>query len=254
MALSVGLSACGGGSSTKTATPEEMCTAAGGSYADGTCTSAEELAVMAEAKAIADAIAAAKTAADALSADSSTEAVEDAEALAKTARDLVTGAMHASASATAASIDELDAVDATITTADMAVMNRIAMENAAAERRTAQLNAIMTAAAAVDTSSLTTQAEIDAAKMAIAALQAAITAAVDVDDTSMYASQVTTANMAVATAEGNLALADRRSAQMTALTDASTELDTALDALSSPPTQAQIDAAETAPCCFEHSD
>ena len=238
VALSVGLSACGGGgSSTKTATPEEMCTAAGGSYADGRCTSAEELAVMAEAKAIADALAEAEAAADALTAASSTGDVDAAKALARTARDAVTGAMHASASATAASLAALNAVDATITTADMAVMDRIAMETATANRAAMQSAAIRTAAAAVDTSDLSTPAAIAAASAAIAALQAAIDAAVDVDDTSMYESQVTAANTAVMTAQGALDHAgqtDRLSAAVAMLR--------AID-LSDLTDQAKIDAA-----------
>ena len=238
LALGLGLSACGGGgSSTKTATPEEMCTAAGGSYADGRCTSAEELAVMAEAKAIADALAEAEAAADALTAASSTGDVDAAKALARTARDAVTGAMHASASATAASLAALNAVDATITTADMAVMDRIAMETATANRAAMQSAAIRTAAAAVDTSDLSTPAAIAAASAAIAALQAAIDAAVDVDDTSMYESQVTAANTAVMTAQGALDHAgqtDRLSAAVAMLR--------AID-LSDLTDQAKIDAA-----------
>ena len=70
VALSVGLSACGGGSS-KTAIPEptdeEKCTAAGGTYADGMCETAE-------AKALAAAKTAAQTAAD--MADTAADAAE----------------------------------------------------------------------------------------------------------------------------------------------------------------------------------
>ena len=62
----------------------------------------------------------------------------------------------------------------------------------------------------------------------------------------MYASQVTAANMAVTSAENALALEGRRTVQMAALTSASSDLTTALGALSSPPTQAEIDAAQAA--------
>ena len=109
-----------------------------------------------------------------------------------------------------------------------------------------QRAALMMAAGDVDTSDLMTQADIDAAKAAIAALQAAIGAAVDVDDTSMYESQVTAANMAVTTAQDNLDTQNRMTMQSTALSDASTALQTALGAISGTPTQAQIDDAQTA--------
>ena len=154
VALSVGLAACGGGSSSTTMdgpTPAEM-----------------------EQTSIASAVEAAKTAADALTAQSSTDDVEAARTLAMAARSSVTGAMHASPAATAASLAALDAIDATINTAGVAVASRIAMETATANRAAEQLTAIRMAAAAVDVSSLTTAEAIATAKGAIAALQAAI--------------------------------------------------------------------------------
>ena len=82
--------------------------------------------------------------------------------------------------------DLQDAVDTR--TAALATMARAAMQRAA----------LMTAAGGVDTSGLMTQADIDTAQTAIDALKAAIAAAADVADTSMYQSQVDTAEMAVA--------------------------------------------------------
>ena len=113
-------------------------------------------------------------------------------------------------------------------------------------RATMQQAALMTAAGNVDTSGLMTQADIDAAQMAVDALQAAIDAAVDVADTSMYETMVTNANAAIGTAQGNVDTQNRMAMQSTALTTASSALQTALGNIAGQPTQAQIDAAETA--------
>ena len=127
---------------------------------------------------------------------------------------------------------------------------RLADEEAAAKMQRAEQQKmdLMKAAAAVDTSDLMTQADIDAAQMAIDALQAALNAAVDVNDAdkAMYQSQLASANMVVSSAQDDLDLKNDRADQMTALTNASNALTTALGGLSGKPTQAQIDAAESA--------
>ena len=105
----------------------------------------------------------------------------------------------------------------------------------------------MTAAAAIDTSDLSTQEAVDAARAAIVALRGAIDAAVDVADTSMYESQLAAATMDVDEAQGGIDTATRRTNQMAALSGASDTLQAALAALSgSTPTQAQLDAANAA--------
>ena len=246
--LAFGLAACGSdGEMAMEPTPQEMCEADGGRYnADMTCTSAADLAVEAEVAAIAMAIADAKAAADALTASSSTADVDAAEALVMAAHEAITGAMHATAAQTAASLAALDAVRMTVSTADEAVTARLAEESATMERATMQMAAIMTAAGNVDTSNLMTQADIDAAEMAIAALKAAIALAVDVADTSMYQTMVDNAEAAVMTAQTAVNLANDQASQMMALSDAATALETALAAISGTPTQAQIDDAQTA--------
>ena len=120
------------------------------------------------------------------------------------------------------------AVDARITA--LATMGRADM----------QRTALMTAAGNIDTSDLSTQALVDAARTAIAALKQAIAAAVDVDDTSMYQTQVDAAETAVADAQGDL----DHDSQTAALDEAVTGLQ-AID-LTDLSTQAKIDAANTA--------
>ena len=130
-----------------------------------------------------------------------------------------------------------------------AVDARVAVLMTAA-RAAMQRAALTTAAGGVDTSSLTTQAEIDAAQDAIDALQAAIDAADDVDDTSMYESQVATAQGEVDDAQTALdtseATMGRQATQRMALSTASMALSTARAALGGTPTQAQIDAVQNA--------
>jgi hypothetical protein len=130
-------------------------------------------------------------------------------------------------------------VDARIAVLDM--MDRVAN----------QKMALMTAAGMIDTSDLSTQALVDAARTAIAGLRQALADAVDVSeadsDRMMYMSMLTTAVGAVDMAEGGIKTATRRMNQMTALSDASMDLQAALTALSgSTPTQAQLDAASMA--------
>ena len=108
------------------------------------------------------------------------------------------------------------------------------------DRAADQRMALMTAAGNVDTSDLMDAADIAAANTAIAALKAAIAAAVDVDDTSMYQGQVDAAETEVAAAQSRL----DHMAQTAALSEAVTGLQ-AID-LTDLSTQAKIDAAEAA--------
>ncbi len=207
------LTACGGSSSTDTAMPtpdpepepteQETCEGDGGRWnADMTCTSAGDLVIeMALAK-----IAAATTAADA-------QAAYD----------------EVKADVSASDGDRLQA----------AVNARIAAL-ATMGRADTQRTALMTAAGNIDTSDLSTQASVDAAEAAIAALKAAIAAAVDVDDTSMYQAQVTAAETLVAAAQSTL----DHAAQTAVLTSALTDLQ-AIN-LTDLSTQENIDAAQAA--------
>ena len=114
-------------------------------------------------------------------------------------------------------------------------------------RADAQMTALMDAAGMIDTSDLSTQDLVDAARTAIAGLRQAIADAADVDDVSMYQSQLDAAVMAVDEAQGGIDTDTRRMNQMAALSDASDDLQVALTALSgSTPTQAQLDTANNA--------
>ena len=111
----------------------------------------------------------------------------------------------------------------------------------------AQKMALMDAAGMIDTSDLSTQALVDAARMAIAGLRQAIADAADVDDTSMYQTMLDNAVDAVDTAQGGIDTDTRRTNQMAALSGASDTLQAALAALSgATPTQALLDAANNA--------
>ena len=130
----------------------------------------------------------------------------------------------------------------------MAVDERIAEIETAASAE-AQEMALMDAADMIDTSdeALSTQEGVDAARAAISGLRQAIADAGDVDDTSMYQSQLDAAVAAVDAAQGGIDTDTRRMNQMEALSDASDDLQDALAVLSgSPPTQAQLDAANNA--------
>ena len=113
---------------------------------------------------------------------------------------------------------------------------------ATAGREDMQKTALMDAAGMIDTSDLTTQANIDAANTAIAGLQAALDAAADVSDAdkAMYQTMVDSAEGAVMTAQSAL----NHAAQTDALTAAVAVLQ-AID-LSSLSTQQDIDDAEAA--------
>ena len=135
-----------------------------------------------------------------------------------------------------------------------AVDMRVAALNKMA-RADEQKQALMTAADMVDTSDLSTQELVDAARTAIAGLRQAIADAVDVDDTSMYQTQLDNAVAAVDEAQGGIDTETRRTNQMADLESASDTLQDAVAALAGDtPTQEQIDAANNARARSEHGD
>ena len=141
--------------------------------------------------------------------------------------------------------------DVTATAGEMlqaAVDARVA-ELATMARIDAQKMALSDAAGAIDTSDLSTQEAVDAAREAIVALREALDDAEDVSDAdkAMYMSQLDDAVAAVDEAQGGIDTSMRRSNQMEALTSASGALQATLAALSGQtPTKAQLDAANMA--------
>ena len=153
---------------------------------------------------------------------------EDAQAAYDAVKDVVTGAEG----------DMLQAAVAARTDA-LAMMARAA----------AQRMAMMDAAGMIDTSDLSTQQAVDAARAAIVMLRGALAAAADVSDAdkAMYMVMLDDAVAAVDAAQGGIDTATRRMEQMDALSSASMTLQTALTALAGQaPTQEQIDAANRA--------
>ena len=123
----------------------------------------------------------------------------------------------------------------------------MAIETAA--RVDEQKMALSGAAGMIDTSDLSTQEAVDAARTAIAGLRQALADAADVSDADkgMYMTQLNNAVTAVDEAQGGIDTATRRTNQMAALSGASTTLQTALAALSgATPTQALLDDANNA--------
>ena len=159
-----------------------------------------------------------------------------------TAYETATAAIAAATTAAEAQAAVDAAVAAGITGAQLQSLNMAVAARTTAlammGRATEQRAGLMMAADAIDTSDLSDAEAIAAANSAIAALKAAIAAAADVDDTSMYDAQVTAAETAVAAAQ----LVLDRAAQMMALTDAIGGLQ-AID-LAGLSTQAAIDAAQ----------
>ena len=210
-AFALTLAGCGGGGGTaeepmETPDPGADCVAMGSGYVyeDGICLSPAEHAFN---TALAN-IAAATTAADA-----------------QAAYDAVKGNITATAG------DMLQAaVNARV--AELETMARVDM----------QKTALANAAGMIDTSDLSTQAAIDAAEAAIAALEAALAAAADVSDAdkAMYQGRVTAAETAVANAQSTL----DHAAQTMALSGAVEALQ-AID-LTDLSTQEKIDAAQGA--------
>ena len=145
-----------------------------------------------------------------------------------------------------------DAVDQKAITGDQALALQAAVEQRvtyldAMDRQATQTQALMDAAGMIDTSDLSTQEAVDAARAAIAGLRQAIADAVDVDDTSMYQTTLDDAVGAVDMAQGGIDTDTRRTNQMTALSEASDALQAALAALSgATPTQALLDDANSA--------
>ena len=136
---------------------------------------------------------------------------------------------------TAAQGDALqDAVDMRI--AALATAARAAMQRAN----------LMTAAGNVDTSDLSTAQAIADAATAIAALQAAIDAAADVDDTSMYQTMVDNAEAAVMTAQGHLDTQRRMMAQRMAISNAVTMARTAVNGVNDDSTDSEVASADNA--------
>ena len=120
---------------------------------------------------------------------------------------------------------------------------------AMAARVADQIAALMTAEGAIDTTDLSTQALVDAARQAIADLRQALDDAVDVSDAdkATYQTALNDAVAAVDAAQGGIDTATRRTNQMMALSDASDDLQAALADLSgTTPTQALLDAANNA--------
>ena len=122
----------------------------------------------------------------------------------------------------------------------LTALNERIAELATMARAAEQRMELMTAAGMIDTSGTMTAEEIAAANAAIAALEAAIAAAADVDDTSMYQAQVDAAKAHVMASQGLL----DHAAQTEAL-DAAVMALMAID-LSGLSTQEAIDAANTA--------
>ena len=167
-----------------------------------------------------------------------------------TAYEAAKAAIEAATTAAAAQA-AYDAVDQTAITGAEAASLQMALNSrletlATAARAAMQRAALMTAAGAIDTSDLSTADAIATATTAINALQAAIDAAVDVDDTSMYQSQVTAARMAVATAQGNLDTQGRMAAQRMAITNAVNMARTAVNGVDDDSTDSEVASADSA--------
>ena len=145
-----------------------------------------------------------------------------------------------------------DAVKDDVTAAEgdqlqMAVDNRTEAL-ATAARVEEQKMALMTAAGMVDTSDLSTAEAIAAARTAIAGLEAALAAAVDVSDAdkAMYQSQVNAANGAVMTAQNSLDTMGRMMVQRTAIENAVTMARTAVAGVDDASTDSEVAAADNA--------
>ena len=128
-----GLAACGGSSSTTPdPTPEMVCTDAGGEWANGMCTTAEELAAEARAamqrSAIMTAIGAAETAVAAVNNDSTDAEVSDADTAIANARSAIMDAADVPEAERTANIGAVDAIASRLTAAKTA--RQTAMDDA----------------------------------------------------------------------------------------------------------------------------
>ena len=144
-----------------------------------------------------------------------------------------------------------DAVDLTAVTGVEAASLRTALDSklgalATAARVEMQKMALTGAAGGIDTSDLSTAQAIADANTAIAALEAAIAAAVDVDDTSMYQTMVDNAKAAVMTAQDNLDTMGRMMAQRMAISNAVTMARTAVNGVNDGSTDSEVASADSA--------
>ena len=143
------------------------------------------------------------------------------------------------------------AVDQTAITGEEAQSLQDALDSrlevlATAARVEAQKMALTAAAGNVDTSDLSTAQAIADATTAINALKAAIAAAVDVDDTSMYQTMVDNAETAVMTAQGHLDTQGRMMTQRMAISNAVTMARTAVAGVDDDSTDSEVAAADSA--------
>ena len=149
-----------------------------------------------------------------------------------------------------------DAVDLTAISGQEAASLQTALANrldtlATAARVEAQKMALTAAAGMIDTSDLSTAQAIADATTAINALKAAIAAAVDVDDTSMYQTMVDNAETAVMTAQGHLDTQGRMMAQRMAISNAVTMARTAVGGVDNDSTDSEVSAADSAIAALE---
>ncbi len=149
-----------------------------------------------------------------------------------------------------------DEVDQTAITGEEAQSLQMALASrletlATAAREEAQKMDLADAADMIDTSDLSTAQAIADATTAINALKAAIAAAVDVDDTSMYQTMVDNAETAVMTAQGHLDTQGRMMAQRMAISNAVTMARTAVAGVDDDSTDSEVAAADSAITALE---
>ena len=147
MALSVGLSACGGGGSSTTTemTPKEKCEAAGGTYADDTCTTAAELLAQRQAEqrdAISDTIDAATTAVAAVDDDATDDEVSAARTAVAAARTAISGAADVPQAEKDANTGTVDALASRLS--DAVTSRQMAMDAADEAARMAAIDGART--------------------------------------------------------------------------------------------------------------
>ena len=239
-ALTLGLAACGGGGSKDTEPP-----------VDTGPTLAERQA--AQQSAIDMATAAVRTALTNLSASNPTQAQVDALATANTQLSTaITAAVDLGDSAIAGANGQLTFAQSAATTAQASI-NATAKAGRAATQQTAidTASGEVSAALAALGTPVPTQAQVDALDAAIMKLEAAITAAVDVDDTTAADEEVTSAKAESMTAQTAVttALNERRSTQAAAIDSAMSHVHVAMLAVTNAGdavSQAEVDALSAA--------
>ena len=258
MMFALVLAGCGGGSSTTMTpepTPQETCEAADGRYnADGTCTSAADLAVEQQHMMVSDAIDAAEAAVAGLSAMSSDAEVSAAEALIAAARTALGGADLLSANQVFVLGGNLSTVEGTLATTKVAIADHRQMvaddEQRMADQRMAANTAIDAANMAVAGLSATSEdADVMAAKDAIQAAKDAVTAAtaLSMADRDALNSRISTIETTLASTES--AIADHRQMvadeqQRTGVSDAIDAAMAAVGDLDAMSTDDEVDAAK----------